>query len=141
MDSLAEAELDNAEDLQEEEDACSLLIQRGSVKLSSFPNPVAVSSWPLGLAMTFTPSVTMTLTTTGFHKVMSIMTTLNIPFRNGEYKVETNQFNRGVASIRAKPQGSVKLHMQRSPLRYADMYPGTHTEEVTGFNQILLEKT
>ncbi|KAF4073002.1 hypothetical protein AMELA_G00253940 [Ameiurus melas] len=141
MDSLAEAELDNAEDLQEEENACSLLIQRGSVKLSSFPNPVAVSSWPLGLAMTFTPSVTVTLTTTGFHKVMSIIATLNIPFRNGEYKVETNQFNCGVASIRAKPQGSVKLHMQRSPLRYADMYPGSHNDEVTGFNQILLEKT
>lgn len=141
MDSLAEAELDNAEDLQEEEDARSLLIQRGSVQLSGFPNPVAVSSWPLGLAMTFTPSVTVTLTTTGFHKVMSIMATLKIPFRNGEYKVETNQFNRGVASIRAQPQGSVKLHMQRSPLRYADMYPGSHTDEVTGFNQILLEKT
>lgn len=104
MDSLAEAELDNAEDLQEEEDARSLLIQRGSVQLSGFPNPVAVSSWPLGLAMTFTPSVTVTLTTTGFHKVMSVMATLKIPFRNGEYKVETNQFNRGVASIRAQPQ-------------------------------------
>ncbi|XP_026777729.3 unconventional myosin-XIX [Pangasianodon hypophthalmus] len=130
MDSLAEAELDNAEDLQEEEQA-----------RSSFPKPLAVSSWPLGLAMTFTPSVTVTLTTTCFHKVMSLMATLKIPFRNGEYKVETNQFNHGVASIRAQPQGSVKLHMQRSPLRYADMYPGPHTDEVSGFNQILLEKT
>ncbi|KAG7314737.1 hypothetical protein KOW79_022040 [Hemibagrus wyckioides] len=141
MDSLAEAELDNAEDLQEEEEARSFLFQRGSVPLSSFPNPQAVSSLPLGLAMSFTPSVTVTLTTTGFHKIMSIMATLKIPFRNGEYKVETNQFKHGVASIRAQPQGSVKLHMQRSPLRYADMYPGSHTDQVTGFNQILLENS
>ncbi|KAK2816296.1 hypothetical protein Q7C36_022567 [Tachysurus vachellii] len=141
MDSLAEAELDDAEDLQEEEDARSLLIQRGSVPLSSLPYPIAVSSLPLGLAMTFTPGVTVTLTTTGFHKVMSIMATLKIPIRNGDYKVETNQFKHGVASIRAQPQGSVKLHTQRSPLRYADMYPGSHTDEVTGFNQILLEKS
>ncbi|KAK3508827.1 hypothetical protein QTP70_009605 [Hemibagrus guttatus] len=141
MDSLAEAELDDAEDLQEEEEARSLLIQRGSVPLSSFPNPQAVSSLPLGLAMSFTPSVTVTLTTTGFHKVLSIMATLKIPFRNGEYKVETNQFKHGVASVRAQPQGSVKLHTQRSPLRYADMYPGSYADEVTGFNQILLENS
>ncbi|XP_046695571.1 unconventional myosin-XIX isoform X2 [Silurus meridionalis] len=141
MDFLAEAELDEAEDLQEEEKACSWLMQKASVQLSSFPNPVAVSSWPLGLAMTFIPSITVTLTTTGFHKVMSIMATLKIPFRNGEYKVEPNQFKQGVASIRAQPQGSVKLHMQRSPLRYAEMYPGPLGDEVTGFNQILLEKT
>lgn len=104
MDSLAEAELDDAEDLQEEEEARSFLIQRGSVPLSSFHNPQAVSSLPLGLAMSYTPSVTVTLTTTGFHKIMSIMATLKIPFRNGEYKVETNQFKHGVASIRAQPQ-------------------------------------
>lgn len=104
MDSLAEAELDDAEDLHEEEAVCSLLIQRGSVQLSTFPNPVPLSSWPLGLAMTFTPSVTVTLTTSGFHNVMSIMATLKKPFKNREYKVQTNQFNHGVASIRAQPQ-------------------------------------
>ncbi|KAM9440876.1 unconventional myosin-XIX [Clarias gariepinus] len=141
MDSLAEAELDNAEDLQEQEEACALLLQRSSVQLFNLPNPKAVSSLPLGLAMTFTPSITVTLTTTGFHKVMSIMSTLKMPLRNGEYKVEPNQFRHGVASIRAQPQGSVKLHLQRSPLRYADTHPGSHTDQVTGFNQILLEKT
>lgn len=104
MDSLAEAELDDAEDLQEEELVRSLLTRGGSVQLSSFPNPVAIRSWPLSLAMTFAPSVTVTLTTTGFHKVMSIMATLKVPFSNGEYKVETNQCKHGVASIRAQPQ-------------------------------------
>uniref|UniRef100_A0AAR2IYF9 Myosin motor domain-containing protein n=1 Tax=Pygocentrus nattereri TaxID=42514 RepID=A0AAR2IYF9_PYGNA len=41
-------------------------------------------------------------------------------------------------SVRA---GSVKLHLRRSPLRYADMHPGQNADGVTGFNQILLEKT
>ncbi|XP_062844954.1 unconventional myosin-XIX isoform X2 [Trichomycterus rosablanca] len=141
MDALAEAELDDAEDLQEQEEAHSLLMDDGSVQPAGVSEPVAKNTWPLGLVMTSVPSITVTLTTTGFQKVMSIMATIKIPFRSGEYKVETNQFDHGVASIRAQPQGSVRLHMRRSPLRYADMYPGSSTDEVTGFNQILLEKT
>uniref|UniRef100_A0AAR2LXS4 Unconventional myosin-XIX n=1 Tax=Pygocentrus nattereri TaxID=42514 RepID=A0AAR2LXS4_PYGNA len=147
MDALAEAELDNAEDLLEEEESCSLpaldplLKERGSVQLSSIPEPVAVHGWPLGLAMASAPNITVALTATGFQKVMSLMATLKIPFRHGEYKVETNQFDQGVASIRAQPRGSVKLHLRRSPLRYADMHPGQNADGVTGFNQILLEKT
>ncbi|KAL6463843.1 hypothetical protein MHYP_G00282340 [Metynnis hypsauchen] len=147
MDALAEAELDNAEDLLEEEESCCLpaldplLKERGSVQLSSIPEPVSVHGWPLGLAMASAPNITVALTATGFQKVMSLMATLKIPFRHGEYKVETNQFDQGVASIRAQPQGSVKLHMRRSPLRYADMHPGHNADGVTGFNQILLEKT
>ncbi|XP_066515764.1 unconventional myosin-XIX [Hoplias malabaricus] len=147
MDALAEAELDDAEDLQEEEESLSLppldplLKERGSVQLSSIPEPVAVRGWPLGLAMASAPNITVTFTATGFQKVMSLMATLKIPFRHGEYKVETNQFNQGVASIRAQPRGSIKLHMQRSPLRYADMHPAQNADVVTGFNQILLEKT
>lgn len=38
------------------------------------------------------------------------------------------------------PQGSVKLHCQRSPLLYADRQPDLKSD-VTGFNEILLEKT
>lgn len=37
-------------------------------------------------------------------------------------------------------QGSVKLHCQRSPLLYADRQPDLKSD-VTGFNEILLEKT
>ncbi len=36
-------------------------------------------------------------------------------------------------------QGSIKMHLQRSPLLYADMHPVHKTDVVTGFNQILLE--
>lgn len=145
MDALADAELDDAEDLQEEEETCSLppldplLKERGSVQLSSIPEPVAVRSWPLGLAMAYAPNITVAFTATGFQKVMSLMATLKIPFRHGEYKVETNQFDQGVASIRAQPRGSVKLHMRRSPLRYADMHPGPAPDGVIGLNQILLD--
>lgn len=145
MDALADAELDDAEDLQEEEETCSLppldplLKERGSVQLSSIPEPVVVRSWPLGLAMAYAPNITVAFTATGFQKVMSLMATLKIPFRHGEYKVETNQFDQGVASIRAQPRGSVKLHMRRSPLRYADMHPGPAPDGVIGLNQILLD--
>ncbi|XP_076867791.1 unconventional myosin-XIX isoform X2 [Brachyhypopomus gauderio] len=144
LDALAEAELDNAEDLQEEEEVlpplARVLREGGSVQLPSVAEPVALCAWPLGLAVASAPHLTLTFTATGFQRLACVMATLKIPFRPGEYKVETNQFNQGVASIRAQPQVSVKLHMRRSPLLYADMYPG-HNHGVTGFNQILLEKT
>lgn len=144
MDALAEAELDDAEDLVEEEAEASvmpnLLKERGSVQLCSVPEPVPVRGWPVGLAMASAPSITVSLTASGFQRIMSIMTCINIPFRHGQYKVKTNQFDQGVASIRAQPRGSIKMHLQRSPLLYADMHPAHKTEVVTGFNQILLER-
>uniref|UniRef100_A0A8C2BTN1 Myosin XIX n=1 Tax=Cyprinus carpio TaxID=7962 RepID=A0A8C2BTN1_CYPCA len=78
---------------------------------------------------------------TGFQRIMSMMACLKSPFRHGGYKVKTNQFDQGVASIRAQPRGSIKMHLQRSPLLYADMHPVHKTDVVTGFNQILLERT
>uniref|UniRef100_A0A671YHA3 Myosin XIX n=1 Tax=Sparus aurata TaxID=8175 RepID=A0A671YHA3_SPAAU len=98
------------------------------------------TGWPMGLALASAPSITVSLTATGFQKMMSVMASLNLPSRKGEYKVETNQYTRGLASIRAQPKGSVKLHCQRSPLLYADRQPGKKCD-VTGFNEILLEKT
>uniref|UniRef100_A0A8C1WHK2 Myosin XIX n=1 Tax=Cyprinus carpio TaxID=7962 RepID=A0A8C1WHK2_CYPCA len=148
MDALAEAELDDAEDFKEKEASSvlpkldPLLKERGSVQLSSIQEPVLVRGWPIGLVMASAPSVTVSLTATGFQQIRSMMACLRIPFRNGEYKVKTNQFDvcEGVASIRAQPRGSIKMHLQRSPLLYADMHPVHKTDVVTGFNQILLEE-
>uniref|UniRef100_A0A669DUH0 Myosin XIX n=1 Tax=Oreochromis niloticus TaxID=8128 RepID=A0A669DUH0_ORENI len=45
-----------------------------------------------------------------------------------------------IFSFLFSPQGSIKLHCQRSPLLYADRQPDLKSD-VTGFNEILLEKT
>lgn len=142
MKSLAEAELDDAKDLVEE-DAPALnpvVRERGSVQLSTIPEPVTVQGWPMGLALASAPSMTVSLTATGFQKMMSVIASLNLPSRRGEYQVKTNQYTEELASIRAQPKGSVKLHCQRSPLLYANRQPDLKSD-VTGFNEILLEKT
>uniref|UniRef100_A0A672G6Z8 Myosin motor domain-containing protein n=1 Tax=Salarias fasciatus TaxID=181472 RepID=A0A672G6Z8_SALFA len=142
MQSLADAELDDAEHLKEEDAPVmsSLVRERGSVQLSTIQEPVTVRGWPMGLALASAPSISVSLTATGFQKMMSVMASLNLPSRKGEYKVKTNQCTQELASIRAQPKGSVKLHYQRSPLLYAHRQPGLNND-VTGFNEILLEKT
>uniref|UniRef100_A0A8C9VTD1 Myosin XIX n=1 Tax=Scleropages formosus TaxID=113540 RepID=A0A8C9VTD1_SCLFO len=140
--SLAETELDDVANIEAETPVYDpTLRERGSVQLSTCQEPVMVRSWPLGLALASAPTITVAVTACGFQKVVSLMTCLKLSFRSTDYKVETNQFDQGVASIRAQPQESIKLHLQRSPLLYADMYPGRKTGGITGFNQILLEKT
>uniref|UniRef100_A0A669C9T8 Myosin XIX n=1 Tax=Oreochromis niloticus TaxID=8128 RepID=A0A669C9T8_ORENI len=114
--------------------------ERGSVQLSIIPEPVAVRGWPMGLALASAPSMTVSLTATGFQKMISVIASLNLPSRRGEYQVKTNQYTEELASIRAQPKGSIKLHCQRSPLLYADRQPDLKSD-VTGFNEILLEKT
>nr|XP_046266684.1 unconventional myosin-XIX isoform X2 [Scatophagus argus] len=140
--SLAEAELDDAKDLLEVDMPAlnPVIRERGSVQLSTIQEPVTVRGWPMGLALASAPSITVSLTTTGLQKMMSVMASLNLPSRKGKYKVETNQYTQGLASIRAQPRGSVKLHYQHSPLLYADRQPDLKSD-VTGFNEILLEKT
>ncbi|KAK9536182.1 hypothetical protein VZT92_005990 [Zoarces viviparus] len=140
--SLAEAELDDAKDFEQEDLPVldSVIRERGSVQLSSIQEPVSVRGWPMGLALASAPSITMSLTATGFQKMVSVMASLNLPSRRGEYKVKPNQYSQELASIRAQPKGSVKLHYQRSPLLYADTQPDMKSN-VTGFNAILLEKT
>uniref|UniRef100_A0A8C9WBU9 Myosin XIX n=1 Tax=Scleropages formosus TaxID=113540 RepID=A0A8C9WBU9_SCLFO len=142
VESLAETELDDVANIEAETPVYDpTLRERGSVQLSTCQEPVMVRSWPLGLALASAPTITVAVTACGFQKVVSLMTCLKLSFRSTDYKVETNQFDQGVASIRAQPQESIKLHLQRSPLLYADMYPGRKTGGITGFNQILLEKT
>uniref|UniRef100_A0A8C2Z1I8 Myosin XIX n=1 Tax=Cyclopterus lumpus TaxID=8103 RepID=A0A8C2Z1I8_CYCLU len=140
--SLAEAELDDAEDLAEEDLPVlnPVIRERGSVQLSSIQKPVTVRGWPMGLALASAPSITMSLTATGFQKMVSVMASLHLPSQRGAYTVKPNQFSQELASIRAQPKGSVKLHYQRSPLLYADRQPDMKSD-VTGFNAILLEKT
>ncbi|XP_008305115.1 unconventional myosin-XIX [Stegastes partitus] len=140
--SLAEAELDDAKDVVEEEAPVlnPVVRERGSVQLSTIPEPVPVRGWPMGLALASAPSITVSLTATGFQKMMSAVASLNLPSRRGQYKVKTNQCTEELASIRAQPKGSIKLHCQRSPLLYADRLPDLK-KDVTGFNEILLEKT
>ncbi|XP_022062784.2 unconventional myosin-XIX [Acanthochromis polyacanthus] len=140
--SLAEAELDDAKDVVEEDVPVlnPVVRERGSVQLSTIPEPVPVRGWPMGLALASAPSITVSLTATGFQKMMSAMASLNLPSRRGQYKVNTNQYTEELASIRAQPKGSVKLHCQRSPLLYADRHPDLKSD-VRGFNEILLEKT
>ncbi|XP_068457373.1 unconventional myosin-XIX [Clinocottus analis] len=140
--SLADAELDDAKDL-EEEDMPVLnpeIRARGSVQLSSIQEPVTVRGWPMGLALACTPSITMSLTATGFQKMVSVMTSLHLPSRKGGYTVKPNQSSQELTSIRAQPKRSVKLHYRRSPLLYADTQPDMKSD-VTGFNAILLERT
>lgn len=111
--ALAEAELDDAKDLQEDMPALNPIIrERGSVQLSNIQEPVTVRGWPMGLALASAPSITVSLTATGFQKMMSVMASLNLPSRKGEYKVETNQYTRGLASIRAQPK--VRENQQNS---------------------------
>lgn len=139
--SLADAELDDAEDLAEEEKQAlkPAVTEQGSVQLAKSTKPVTVRGWPLGLALASAPSVTVSLTARGFQKIMYVMACLNLNTRRGEYKVETNQYTQELASIRAQPRGSIKLHYKRSPLLYADRQPEVKSF-VTGFNEILLDK-
>lgn len=111
--SLAEAELDDAKDLEEEDlPALNPVIrERGSVQLSSIQEPVTVRGWPMGLALASAPSITVSLTATGFQKMMSVMASLNLPSRRGQYKVKTNQCTQELASIRAQPKVGPHPHV------------------------------
>ncbi|XP_061607395.1 unconventional myosin-XIX isoform X1 [Phyllopteryx taeniolatus] len=129
--SLAEAELDDAEDLARQDVP--------ELNATGIQEPITVRGWPMGLALPSAPSITLSMRATGFHKMMSVVASLKVPSRRGEYKVETNQNMQGITSIRAQPKGSVKLHCKRSPLLYANRQPEMRNY-VTGFNELLLEK-
>lgn len=116
MKALADAELDDPKDLVEEEKPTlnPVVRERGSVQLSSIPEPVPVRGWPMGLALASAPSITMSLTATGFQKMVSVMASLNLPSRRGGYKVKPNQYSEELASIRAQP----KVRAHKSPIMF-----------------------
>nr|XP_023688736.1 unconventional myosin-XIX isoform X2 [Paramormyrops kingsleyae] len=135
MEALAETELDDVTDTEKTSWGCTGL----SLQLSTHQEPVILWAWPVGLALASAPTVTVAMTVTNIQKMVSLFACLKLSFPSFSYKVETNQFEQGVASIRAQPQESIRLHLQRSPLPYSDTHPDKRG--VTGFNQILLEKT
>ncbi|XP_014386985.1 PREDICTED: unconventional myosin-XIX isoform X3 [Myotis brandtii] len=111
---------------------------------SSFPLPQAQSwlpgaiirLWPLGLVL-----ANAAVGVHGFQRKLVVWACLQLPTSSPRsYTVQTAQEQDGVTSIRALPQGSIKFHCRKSPLRYADICPEPSSDSVTGFNQILLER-
>ncbi|XP_069082641.1 unconventional myosin-XIX isoform X1 [Pleurodeles waltl] len=147
MEALAEMELDNISD-------------EFGVTFSSVPVPPArvprTSScsvdkmwtesvinqfWPMGLVLSTAPGFRKSVSMEGFQRDLSILMSLNIVHRNKSYKMESNRSDQGITSIRALPQGSIKFHYKKSPLLYANTCPVIHACGISGFNEILLEKT
>lgn len=111
---------------------------------SSIPLPQAQSwlpgaiirLWPLGLVL-----ANAAVGVHGFQRKLVVWACLQLPTSSPRsYTVQTAQEQDGVMSIRALPQGSIKFHCRKSPLRYADICPEPSSDSVTGFNQILLER-
>ncbi|XP_008576737.1 PREDICTED: unconventional myosin-XIX [Galeopterus variegatus] len=94
--------------------------------------------WPLGLVL-----ANAAVGTRGFQRKLVVWACLQLPRgRPSSYTIQTAQQDQaGVTSIRALPQGSIKFHCRKSPLRYADICPEPSSPYgITGFNQILLER-
>ncbi|XP_021568806.1 unconventional myosin-XIX [Carlito syrichta] len=93
--------------------------------------------WPLGLVL-----ANAAVGVRGFQRKLVVWACLQLargsPSSNTVQTAQQDQA--GVKSIRALPQGSVKFHCRKSPLRYADICPEPSPYSVTGFNQILLER-
>uniref|UniRef100_A0A8C8ZIC2 Unconventional myosin-XIX n=1 Tax=Prolemur simus TaxID=1328070 RepID=A0A8C8ZIC2_PROSS len=93
--------------------------------------------WPLGLVLANAATGIQ-----GFQRKLVVWACLQLPRDSPRsYTVQIAQQDQaGVTSIRALPQGSIKFHYRKSPLRYADICPEPSPYSVTGFNQILLER-
>ncbi|XP_057569964.1 unconventional myosin-XIX isoform X2 [Hippopotamus amphibius kiboko] len=132
---LASKELDGEEEKHPSQAPCSL---------SSFPLPLAQTRllgaitrlWPLGLVL-----ANAAVGVRGFQRKLVVFACLQLPVGSASsYTIQTAQEQAGVTSIRALPQGSIKFHCRKSPLRYADICPEPSPDSVTGLNQILLER-
>uniref|UniRef100_A0A2K6ELK8 Unconventional myosin-XIX n=1 Tax=Propithecus coquereli TaxID=379532 RepID=A0A2K6ELK8_PROCO len=112
---------------------------------SSSPQPLVqtrllgaiIRLWPLGLVLANAATGIQ-----GFQRKLVVWACLQLP-RDSPRSYTTQiaqQDQAGVTSIRALPQGSIKFHYRKSPLRYADTCPEPSPYSVIGFNQILLER-
>ncbi|CAJ0927840.1 unnamed protein product [Ranitomeya imitator] len=94
-------------------------------------------SWIFGFALCRAPPVRNMGVADGFNRHLRLLACLHILNRRNGYSVKANQSERGITSVRALPQGSVKFHYKRSPLQFAGVCPEAL---ICGFNDILLEK-
>ncbi|XP_007946119.1 unconventional myosin-XIX [Orycteropus afer afer] len=136
MASLASKELDGAEEKHLSGDLHSL----SSTSLPPAQTRLLgaiIRLWPLGLVLANSATGVR-----GFQRQLVVWACLQLPSgRSSSYTVQTaQQDHAGVTSVRALPQGSIKFHCRKSPLRHADICPEPSPYSVTGFNQILLER-
>ncbi|XP_072266329.1 unconventional myosin-XIX [Pyxicephalus adspersus] len=97
-------------------------------------------SWILGFVLSRAPPIRKTVMADGFNRHLYLLACLNVLSRNNGYKAEVNRSEHGITSIRALPQRAVKFHCKRSPLHFANICPEALNHNVSGFNEILLEK-
>ncbi|XP_037350315.1 unconventional myosin-XIX isoform X2 [Talpa occidentalis] len=132
---LASKELDGVEEKhlsQAPHSPSSFLLPQAQTKLLG----AIIRLWPLGLVL-----ANAAVGVQGFQRKLVAYACLQLPPRSpSNHTIQTAQEQAGVTSIRALPQGSIKFHCKKSPLRYADICPEPAPYSVAGFNQILLER-
>ncbi|XP_063654751.1 unconventional myosin-XIX isoform X7 [Pan troglodytes] len=132
MACLAAKELDGVEEKHFSQVPCSLSTSPLQTRLLE----AIIRLWPLGLVLANTA-----MGVGSFQRKLVVWACLQLPRGSpSSYTVQTAQDQAGVTSIRALPQGSIKFHCRKSPLRYADICPEPSPYSITGFNQILLER-
>nr|XP_055113022.1 LOW QUALITY PROTEIN: unconventional myosin-XIX [Symphalangus syndactylus] len=132
MACLAAKELDGVEEKHFSQAPCSLSTSPLQTRLLE----AIIRLWPLGLVLANTA-----MGVGSFQRKLVVWACLQLPRGSpSSYTVQTAQDQAGVTSIRALPQGLIKFHCRKSPLRYADICPEPSRYSVTGFNQILLER-
>uniref|UniRef100_A0A2K6TH59 Unconventional myosin-XIX n=1 Tax=Saimiri boliviensis boliviensis TaxID=39432 RepID=A0A2K6TH59_SAIBB len=116
MACLAAEELDDVEEKHPSQAPGSLSTSPLQTRLLE----AVVRLWPLGLVLTNTA-----MGVGSFQRKLVVWACLQLPRGSpSSYTVQTAQQDQaGVTSIRAMPQGSIKFHCKKSPLRYADICP------------------
>ncbi|NP_001089346.1 unconventional myosin-XIX [Xenopus laevis] len=150
MEALAAAELDDStEDVESTLFSSMLASPVKSLESSktNLPDKIMTQSailrfGTLGLVLYGAPAIRKYIVETDeLKRNQNILMCLNMLHRNNRYKVTVNREEPGITSIRARPQGSIRFHYKRSPLHFANICPGKINCGITGFNEILLEKT
>ncbi|NP_001122117.1 unconventional myosin-XIX [Xenopus tropicalis] len=150
MEALAAAELDDS--IEDVERTLLLSVPASPVKTLESPktnlqdklltHSAILKFGTLGLVLYKAPAIRKYIVETDeLKRNQNILMCLNVLHRNNRYKVTANCEEPGITSIRARPQGSIRFHYKRSPLHFANICPGKISCGISGFNEILLEKT